>query len=218
MKKRITALLLLALICAIGMTVLSSCGSDTGVNGITLERDDDYSVQYDSTLNKTQVRLSVICYNNESDYVVKDYTFKVCFFDLSGRLIYTASDYEVTDANVYPGYNHYSRGLNYSVMGEVARVSVVPVSMTVVPYDAASDDDSSSSSDRDFGLVNIIGILISIAAVVVGIVFFYNAYFYDGTYIGPSWMANYPDEKFKAALSYVLMIGGVIAVIVCIFI
>lgn len=219
MKKTICAIMLLLVV----LTSFTACGEES-IEGMSCNVNINSNDYYDG---KSTIALTVTCRNNDTDKTIKKLEFDLRFYDINGIMLYS----RVCSADYYtiePGETYTSAWFdestypNFVVPGQVTRVIAVPKSVTVVgsgeDAQIGSGSDSGNGEESSFGLNNIIGIAISVAAIIVGCVLFYNAYFYDGTYIGGSWMKNYPDEKFKAALSYVLAIGGLIAAVVCIFI
>ena len=149
MKKRVLSLTLAVLVILTALMALVSCGTD--------EPDVDFYVEligsnYDSSTDTTHVNLRVRVDNYTEGRDVSAYKFKLSFYSSSGRLLNT-EECERSGIRIAEGsherieWNDYATSDGFYIKGDVANVTVTPISVSFHSDTVSSGSDDTVEDD-----------------------------------------------------------------------
>ena len=153
MKKRVLSLTLAVLVILTALTVLVSCGTD--------EPDVNFYVEligsnYDSSTDTTHVNLKVRVDNYTDGRDLSAYKFKLSFYSSSNRLLNT-EECERSGIRIAPGsyerieWDDYGSSDGFYISGDVAKVTVTPITVSFHSDTSSSGSGSGSGNDNGYG-------------------------------------------------------------------
>lgn len=140
MRKRIFAIILLALWGVASLLALTSCGKDQGLDGVRLESYVNY-LDYDEDLDRSYVTVALSAYNTNEERSVFAFRYRVVFLGSGGEelerreLSYSGEITPGNSAYLSLDFGSHAVGEMATVQGEVVSVRISPVSMELEDED-----------------------------------------------------------------------------------